>query len=219
MVRIAALGAMVLLVVSQWFIFVYAPLEQTMGLSQKIFYMHLPLAWWGMFSFAVVCVAGVLYLLGRKPERDLLAGAAAEVGVLFTGLALASGSIWGRAAWGVWWTWDPRLTTTLIMWFIFAAYLLIRPAPMAPERRALTCAVVGIIGFLDVPLVFLSARMWRSIHPSVIASEGGGMEPQMWHAMFVSLAGFGLLWLALVGLRYGLLKAARRTEGLAAGRY
>jgi len=99
-------------------------------------------------------------------------------------LALVSGSIWGRAAWNVWWTWDPRLTTTLIMWFVYAGYLVLRGAGMAGERRAMVCAVLGVVAFLDVPLVFYSARIWRSVHPAVLASQGGGMEPEMWHTVW-----------------------------------
>lgn len=216
-VAILAVLAALALAAGQWAVYFHAPVEQTMGLSQKIFYTHLPLAWWGMVSFFVVFAASVAYLVRRQDEHDLLAGAAAEVGVVFTGLALVSGSIWGRAAWNVWWTWDPRLTTTLIMWFVFAAYVSLRSAPMGPQRRATLCAVLGIVGFLDVPLVFYSARMWRSIHPAVIGAKGAGMEPEMWQAMFVCLGGFGLLWLALLTVRVRLLSAARRAEALASG--
>jgi len=211
---IIALAAIPALLVSQWLIWVYAPMELTMGPVQKIFYTHLPLAWWAMLSFFLVFGASGLYLLRDREEYDLLAGAAAELGVLFASLALATGSIWGRAAWNVWWTWDPRLTTTLIMWFIYAAYLVLRSAPMGGERRAMASAVLGIVGFLNVPLVFYSARMWRSIHPAVIGRDGG-MEPEMWHAALANLLAVGLLWLALLLLRYGQLKAARRVEGLA----
>ena len=148
---IIALLSVPALVAGQWLIWAYAPMEETMGLVQKIFYTHLPLAWWAMFSFFLVFAASGLYLLRRKDSFDLLAGAAAELGVLFSGLALASGSIWARAAWNVWWTWDPRLTTALIMWFIYAAYLVLRSAPLGGERKAMACAVLGIVGFLDVP--------------------------------------------------------------------
>lgn len=215
---IVALLSVPALVAGQWLIWAYAPTEETMGLVQKIFYTHLPLAWWAMFSFFLVFAASGLYLLRRKDSFDLLAGAAAELGVLFSGLALATGSIWARAAWNVWWTWDPRLTTTLIMWFIYAAYLVLRSAPLGGERKAMACAVLGIVGFLDVPLVFYSARMWRSIHPAVLGSQGGGMEPEMWHAALANLGAVGLLWLALLLVRWRQLDAARRIEGLAASR-
>ena len=114
-IRILAAISVIALAVGQWFIWVYAPLEETMGVVQKIFYIHMPLAWWSFVSFFVVFAASVRHLMKRDAASDILAGAAAEIGVLMSGLALISGSIWGRAAWNVWWTWDPRLTTTLIM--------------------------------------------------------------------------------------------------------
>jgi heme exporter protein C len=205
MIRILALFATCALLAAQYMIWVYAPLESTMGLVQKIFYMHLPLAWWALISFFVVFAASGLYLLKRKPAYDRLAGAAAELGVLFSGLALVTGSLWARSAWNVWWTWDPRLTTTLIMWFVYAAYLVLRTAPMDGVRRSMVCAVLGVVAFLDVPLVFYSARMWRSIHPAVFASKGGGLEPEMWHATIVSGIAFGLLWLTILLVRNGQL--------------
>jgi heme exporter protein C len=209
-----ALATLAALLVGQWFIWAYAPVEETMGLVQKIFYVHMPLAWWALVSFFVVFCASIRHLMARSAGSDILAGAAAELGVLFSGLALVSGSIWGRAAWNVWWTWDPRLTTTLIMWFVYAGYLVLRGAGLAGERRAMVCAVLGVVAFLDVPLVFYSARIWRSVHPAVLASQGGGMEPEMWHTVLVNLAAFGLLWLTLLVLRFGLGRAEERAQAL-----
>ena len=212
-----ALAALAALAVGQWFIWAYAPIEETMGLVQKIFYIHMPLAWWALVSFFVVFCASVRHLMTRSAASDILAGAAAELGVLLSGLALVSGSIWGRAAWNVWWTWDPRLTTTLIMWFVYAGYLVLRGAGgggMGGERRAMVSAVLGVVAFLDVPLVFYSARIWRSVHPAVLASQGGGLEPEMWHTVLVNLAAFGLLWLTLLLLRFGLGRAEERAQAL-----
>jgi heme exporter protein C len=217
-VRILAALAVLGLIVGQWFIWSYAPVEETMGLVQKIFYIHMPLAWWALASFFVVFCASIRHLMTRSAASDILAGAAAELGVLFSGLALVSGSIWGRAAWNVWWTWDPRLTTTLIMWFVYAGYLVLRGAGMAGERRAMVCAVLGVVAFLDVPLVFYSARIWRSVHPAVLASQGGGMEPEMWHTVLANLLAFGLLWLTLLVLRYGLGRAEERAQAMLQGR-
>lgn len=198
-VTILAAASVLALIVGQWFIWSYAPMEETMGVVQKIFYIHMPLAWWSLMSFFVVFLASIRHLLKRDQGSDILAGAAAEIGVLMSGLALISGSIWGRAAWGVWWTWDPRLTTTLIMWFVYAGYLVLRGSGgMGGERRALVSAVLGVVAFLDVPLVFYSARIWRSVHPAVLASKGGGLEPEMWTTVLVNMAAFGLLWLTLL---------------------
>jgi heme exporter protein C len=198
---LAALLAGPALAVAQYFIWFYAPVEATMGPTQKIFYFHIACAWWSLISFFVLFAAGVGYLVTRDPKWDRLAGASGEIGVLLSTIALVTGMFWARAAWGVWWTWDPRLTTTLIMWFVYCGYLVLRSSGVGGERRSLVLAVVGIVAFLDVPLVFFSARMWRSIHPAVLAAKGGGLEPEMLTAMFVMLGAFGLLWVALVGLR------------------
>jgi heme exporter protein C len=188
------------LVLGQYLVWAYAPVEQTMGDAQKIFYVHVPLAWWGLIAFFTVFVSGILYLWKRNPFFDQLAGVAAETGVLFAGLALITGSLWARSSWGVWWTWDPRLTTTLIMWFVYAGYLVVRVAGVGGERGAAIRAVLGIAAFLDVPLVFLSARLWRGIHPEAMAS-GGGLEPEMLTTLLVCLGGWGLMWLCLMGIR------------------
>jgi heme exporter protein C len=200
----------------QWLIWVYAPLEQTMGLVQKIFYFHLPMAWWSLASFFVVFVCSAGYLFTRREGFDHWAGAGAELGVVMSALALVTGTLWAKPAWNVWWTWDPRLTTTLIMWFVYAAYLLLRSSPLGRERRTLICSVLGVVAFLDVPLVFFSARMWRSVHPAVLASRGGGLEPEMWRAVLGSLAGFGILWICLLILRARQLRQQRRASALLA---
>ncbi len=200
--------------ICQWFIFVYAPTEAVMGIVQKIFYIHLPLAWWAFMSFFVTFVASIAYLRTRKKSWDALALAAAEVGVLCSGLAIVTGSIWARHSWGVWWTWDPRLTTALIMWFVYMGYLILRGLDMPPERNATVRAVVGIIAFIDVPLVFLSARLWRSIHPAVFASKGGGLDADMKTTVFVCLFGFGLIWSSLVYIRKKQLEQTQALENL-----
>ncbi len=193
-------------------IWLYAPVEATLGPIQKIFYLHLPCAWWALISFFAVFVASIAYLTTRRRFWDHVAGAAAEVGVVLALLALATGSMWARVSWNVWWTWDPRLTTTLVMWFIYAGYLLVRTLPMAPDRRAVVSAVLGIVAFVDVPLVFFSARLWRTIHPQVLTSDGGGLPPEMLTTLFVSLAAFGLVWASLTLARLHQLRTAARVE-------
>ena len=208
----------VLLAACQWMIFVYAPLEATMGVVQKIFYTHLPLAWWAFVSFFVVFAASIAFLRTRSARWDHVAAAAAEVGVLCSGLALITGSLWARHSWGVWWTWDPRLTTTLIMWFVYAGYLVLRTLDLPPARRGMICAVVGIVAFIDVPLVFVSARLWRSIHPAVFAAKGGGLDDAMKITVISCVAAFGFLWAALVLARKAQLDNAARVEALAVRR-
>lgn len=202
----ALLGG-VALAFCQWLIFAYAPTEATLGISQKIFYLHLPLAWWGLFSFFVVFIASIVFLKTKSPFWDALAESAASVGLLLAVLALLTGMLWGRTAWGIWWTWDARLTTTLIMCFVYAGYMILRSMDMAPQKRSTLCAVVGIVAFLDVPLVFFSARLWSYIHPPKIS-----LEPEMKLTVIVCVASFGLLWLALISLRCALTLTANRTQ-------
>lgn len=212
MPQLLALAGGLALAAAQWLIYCYAPEEATLGLMQKIFYTHLPLAWWALFSFFLVFLGSICVLVRRSPQADRLCAAAAEVGVLFSGLALITGMIWARKSWGVWWTWDPRLSTTLVMWFIYAGYLLLRGLDMAPERRRLVCAVAGVAAFLDVPLVFVSARIWRSIHPAVFASSDGGLEPAMKLTAIACVIAMGLFWTGLVWLRKRQLDTAARLE-------
>ena len=207
-----AFAAMLLMAVGQYVIWFHAPEEMTMGLVQKIFYFHLPLAWWSFAAFFGVCAASVMVLWTGREKWDVLAGCLAEVGVLFSGLALITGSIWGRAAWNTWWTWDPRLSTTLVMWFVYAGYLVLRAADAGGAKGARIRAVLGIVAFVDVPLVFFSARLWRSIHPAVLASRGGGLEPEMWTAVWVNVVAWGALFAAVVLARYHGAVFARRVE-------
>ncbi|MBD5627638.1 MAG: cytochrome c biogenesis protein CcsA [Desulfovibrio sp.] len=215
MPQLLALAGALAMAASQWLIWCYAPEEATLGLMQKIFYLHLPLAWWALASFFIVFVGSVAVLLRRSDAADRLCAAAAEVGVLFSGLTLVTGMIWARRSWGVWWTWDPRLSTALVMWFVYAAYLILRGLDMAPERRRLVCAVVGVAAFLDVPLVFVSARIWRSIHPAVFASREGGLEPEMKLTAVACVVALGLFWGALVWLRKRQLDLAARLDAAA----
>jgi heme exporter protein C len=208
-----ALAGGLALAFCQWLIFVYAPVEASMRLPQKIFYLHLPLAWWGLFSFFVTCAASAAYLRTRKFHWDALAGASAEVGVVLAALALVTGSIWGKPAWGVWWTWDARLTTTLVMCFIYAGYLIIRGMDIQPARRSRIAAVVGILAFLDVPLVFFSARLWSYIHPPSIS-----LEPEMKITVVSCVLAFALIWIGLTALRWKLACDERRLDALAAAR-
>lgn len=216
---ILPLATTVAMLVSQYFIWVYAPQEMTMGLVQKIFYIHLPLAWWALVCFAGVFAGSIMVLVrNNHPAWDAFAAACAEVGVLLCGLALVTGSLWARSAWNTWWTWDPRLSTTLVTWFVYTAYLVLRSAEIGGSGQRRIRAVVGIVAFLDVPLVFFSARMWRSIHPAVFASKGGGLEPEMWTTVLVCVAAWGTLFAALVLVRFSGLLQRERVSGLLAAR-
>ncbi len=193
-----ALGwlALALLLVSAFAIFRYAPLEKVMLEVQKIFYVHVGVAWNAFLAFAVVCVASIAYLKTKNRRWDVLAAASAEVGLLFTTLVLLTGPVWGRFAWNTWWTWEPRLTTTLILWFIYVAYFLIRSGVAEPHRRASLSAVFGIIGFLDVPIIYFSVRLWGS-HPIVLGKGGGGLHPMMLQALIITVFAYTALYVYL----------------------
>jgi len=174
---------------------VYAPTEKTMGDIQRIFYFHVASAWVGMMAFLVVFVASIVYLFTRRANWDIYAYTSAEIGVFFTTIVLITGPIWAKPIWNTWWSWDPRLTTTLIMWFMYLAYGKIRTAVGEEEKKARLAAVFGILAFTDVPVVFFSIRWWRTLHPgALITSNGVGLAPGMMPAFFGSLLAFSLLY-------------------------
>ncbi len=196
-----------------WFVFlgvlgalylglVNAPPDRVLGDTQRIFYFHVASAWNGLLAFSVVFVAGIAYLARGRAKWDRLALASTEVGVLFTTITVVSGSIWARFAWGVWWEWEPRLTSSFVLWLMYVALLLVRRLIEDPVRRRRFAAVFGLVAFVDVPIVFMSVRWWRSVHPVVV--EAGGkmnLEPPMVLAMVVAVLSFTLLYVLLVDHR------------------
>ena len=194
-------------------VFVYVPTERTMGAIQRIFYFHVPLAWVSFLAFAVVFVCSVLYLKNGAGKWDRLSRSSAEIGIVFTTLVLITGPIWARPVWGTWWTWDARLTTTLLLWFIYIAYLLVRTYSAEESRGARYAAVVGIIGFLDVPIVALTIVLWRSQHPGPVIFEGG-LEGSMRLTLMISLAAFTLLYSYLLIQTTSLKRAADEAKRL-----
>ena len=152
---VIALG-LALMVAALYMIFVYVPTEKATGAIQRIFYFHVPLAWVGFLAFFVVFISSIMYLWKHSVKWDALARASAEVGVVFTSLVLITGSIWAKPVWGIWWTWDARLTGTLVLWFIYIAYLMVRGYAREESQGARFGAVLGIVGFLNVPIVALA---------------------------------------------------------------
>ena len=196
-----------LMVADLYLIFMIAPTDAVMGDVQRVFYFHVPMAIMSFLAFFVVFVASVGYLVRRGRRWDSVAHASAEVGVLFVSLALITGIIWGRPVWNTWWTWEPRLTTTLILWLIYVSYLMIRSYAPSQDKAARYSAVVGIIGFVDVPIVYYSVVWWRSIHPSPVVgpfAESGALEPIMLMTLLFSLVTFMVLFALLVWERAAL---------------
>ena len=199
-------------------VFFYAPLEAVMGWVQKVFYFHVAAGWTGMLGFLVSAVAGVLYLVKKEPRWDRVGFAGVEIGMVFMLICILTGSIWARPIWNTWWTWDPRLTTATIMELIYAAYLLLRQGVEEPERRARFGAVYAIIGFISVPLTFLSIRIFRTIHPVVIGSNDPGaagafdMTPRMMQVFMFSLVAFSFIFADILWHRIRLGALADHVE-------
>jgi heme exporter protein C len=192
------------ILVALYLAFIYAPTERTMGQVQRIFYFHVPSAWVSFIAFGVVCFAGIAFLRTGAVKWDRLAYSAAEVGILFLTLVLITGPLWAKPVWNVYWTWDARLTTSFILWLIYIAYLMLRNYVDDPERGARFAAVFGIIGFIDVPIVYMSIRWWRTLHPAPVvgSGEGGGLAPAMLLTLLVCVAAFTLLFITLLIFRY-----------------
>ena len=211
-----------------WAALIYAPTDIT-GNDQRIVYFHVPVAWVAFLAFFIVFCASIAYLVEssvanvlasarhrQRAERwDRLAWACAEVGVVFTTLTLISGSLWGRPIWGTWWQWDARLTTTLILWFIYVGYLVLRSYRGRSDGGARAAAVVGIIGFIDVPIVYESVNWWNTLHPGQIVLEGN-MQSQMLLALMIALTTITLLFVFLLIQVYKLHSLRAATDELRA---
>ncbi|MGD8317182.1 MAG: cytochrome c biogenesis protein CcsA [Myxococcales bacterium] len=182
-------------------IFLVAPVEKQMGIVQKIFYFHVPSAYAMYLGFGASAVGSAMYLLKRDSRWDALGVAGAEVGTLFCVIVLLTGPLWARKAWGVWWTWDPRLTTTLLAGMIFAAYLALRSMGSAGEVEKRFAAGLALFGLIDLPLIHYSVQRWRGVHPTVITGKGGGLESEMYWALGLSFIAFTGLAVLLIWAR------------------
>jgi heme exporter protein C len=199
-----------------WMAFFYAPTDAIEGQPQRIFYVHVPSAWIGMLAFVVMAGAGVVYLKKKDERLDWIARAAAEIGLVFISLALISGSIWGRTTWGTWWTWDARLTTTLILWFVYVGYLMMRSYMGRTPASARAGAVMSIICVIDVPIIYESVNWWRTLHPSAEIGVPGALPPSVVLTLMVSLAVFTLLYVVLMIQAYQLQRAQTLAQRLRA---
>jgi heme exporter protein C len=206
-------GAVIVLAIvaaAQAFGVLTSPPDRDMGHLQKIMYVHVPAAWNAFLAFVVVLVGSVMYLWKREEKWDLLAASAAEVAAVLTALTIALGSIWGRPTWGVWWTWDPRLTSTAILLVIIVGYLALRSFVDEPERRARWSAVVGIMGALNVPIVYMSVRWWRTLHQP--QSSPSTVDPAYAWGLRLNAIAFLLVMIWLVRTRYRAARLERMSE-------
>jgi heme exporter protein C len=210
MLKRAILGLLVFALVgaSTYASFFIAPDERTMGLIYRIFYFHAACGWVMFTAFFTCFFSNIAYVLGREPRWDALGVSSAEVGVAFNTVVLITGPIWAHPVWGIWWTWDARLTSTFVLWLLYIAYLVLRSLIEEPDRRALLSSVFGIFAFLDVPLVYGSIRWWRTQHPQpvIMGSPGSGLAPMMLKVFFFSVFAMHALMLLLLAERYRLEK-------------
>ena len=190
-----------------------SPPDRDMGDLQKIMYVHVPSAWNAFMAFFVVAVASLLYLWKGQEKHDLLAASAAEVGTLFTGLTLALGSIWGRPTWGVWWTWDPRLTSTAVLFLVFVGYLALRSFVEDSDRRAQWSAAVGLLGALNVPIVYMSVKWWRTLHQ--MQSSPSTVDPEYVIGLRTNGIALLLLLIYFIMKRYQAAQTERAAEHIA----
>jgi heme exporter protein C len=190
-----------------------APTEQTMGNVQRIFYYHVPSAWTAFLLFFANFVASVVYILRRNVAADAIAAATAEVGVVFCTVVLVTGPIWARPVWGIWWTWDARLTTTLVLWLIYVSYLVLRRYSTGSQTPILAAAL-AIFGFVDVPIVYMTIRWFRTQHPSPVIGGGqnSGLDPSMWPPLLWNWLAFSMLAIILVVVRYRLQRMEEDVE-------
>ena len=214
-----ALGfvAMLLVIASAYASFYIAPEERTMGLIQRIFYFHVACAWAGFTAFFLCFIGNLIYVWKRQQKYDWLGVSGAEVGLTFTTVVLITGPIWAHPVWGIWWTWDARLTSTFVLWLLYVSYLLLRTLVEEPERRALLSSLFGIFAFIDVPLVFGAIRWWRTQHPQpvIMGGQGSGLDPTMKMVFFFSAFAMHVLMAFLIAERYSLEKLQTETDFLA----
>ena len=186
-----------LMVAALYLVFLYVPTEKEMGIVQRIFYLMVPMGWLSLLAFLVVFIGSILYLVKKESKWDVIASSSAEAGMVFTTLALLTGAIWAKPAWGVWWTWEPRLTATLVLWLIYLAYFLVRSLATEKSRGAIFAAVVGIVGFIDLPIIALTTTLWRGMHPGPVIFQGG-LAPSMLLTLLVSIIAFTALYFLLL---------------------
>ncbi len=208
----------VMMAVAIYLVFIAAPTERTMGLSQRIFYFHVGSGWVGAAAFLVALLAGIAVLRTGERKWDRLAAASVEIGLVFITMIIITGSIWAKAAWNTWWTWSPRLTSATVMWLVYVAYFMLRNSMDDPGKRSRFAAVYAIVGFVTVLGTFLSIRLLKDIHPTIFGSgadvEGGGLASGMHLPFFFSLATFSVLGVTLGWHRVRLMRISDEIAAL-----
>lgn len=210
-------ATLALMLASLFMVFEYVPTEAEQGIVQRIFYFHVPCAWVAFAAFAMVAISGAFYLWLGDQIWDDLGYASAEIGMVFCTLVLITGSLWAKPIWGAWWTWDSRLTTTFILWLLYGGYLMLRVMADDTAEVARFGAVVGIVAALDVPVIIVSVRLWRTIHPAVLVTRQGGHgleDPRMIATLLVATVAFTVMFVWLLTLRFAQLRLHSRMKEL-----
>lgn len=203
-----------MMIASLYMAFLYAPEEKVMGVVQRIFYFHVASAWTSLLSFFFVFLGGAIYLWKKDVKWDHFAHASAEMGVLFCTIVLVTGPIWARPVWNTWWTWDPRLTSSFILWLIFVAYLILRSTLRVTPGIRTYASVYGILGFVDVPIVYMSIYWWRTIHPRVITPEKVDLDPRMWISVLFCFATMLIVLTVFMRLRIAIERTREQVQFL-----
>lgn len=202
-IGLGSFGVLTVLIL-HWMVFFWVPTESFQGVIQRIFYIHVP-AWWITFlAFGIVALCSAMYLWLGDERLDIAAVAGAEGGMVFASIGLLTGPLWGRVAWGTWWTWEPRLTLALLLWFIYLGYFLVRKSMINPEQGKRIAAVIGIVGVLDIPLIHVSVSWLRSLHPEavVLRPDGPNLDDSMLWTLMAGLLGYTLIFFSLFLARY-----------------
>ena len=187
-----------LLFLSLWMVFYYAPEEKVMGAVQRIFYFHVASAWIGFMAFFVTFLGSVLYLIYTARKWDILAKASAEIGFVFISITLVTGMLWAKPVWGVYWTWEPRLTISAVQWLLYFSYYLLRKSSRNTVSEARLAAVFGVLAFITVPLSWYAIRIWRTIHPQVFTGSSTGLPHKMMLTLIVSIVSFTFIYLSFL---------------------
>ncbi len=177
-----------------WLIFFYAPIDALQGEVFRIFYFHVSASWIGMLAFVVQALCGIVYLLKADERMDWIARASAEIGAVFLTVGLVLGALWAKPVWGTWWVWDAKLTAVLILWFMFLGYIMLRSYMGRTPESARAGAVWGIVGVIDVPIIYLSVNWWRGQHPGPEVSPAGALPPEVLFTLLLTVIAFTLLY-------------------------
>jgi heme exporter protein C len=211
--KILGILSLVLMIANLYMIFIFAPNEVTMGVIQRIFYFHLPAGLSSYVSAYLLGLGSIMYLIKHDLKWDRFAAASAEMGVLFTSLSIMSGALWAKPVWGIWWTWDARLTMQFLLALIFLSYLMLRAYLPEREKRAALGAVFGVLAMIDVPFNYLSIWWWRTQHPQPVIL-GGGLDSDMWKVLIVSFLTFAALYAYLIERRIAIARVEEEVEYL-----